>query len=62
MNIFKLAELELIREGKTKLSNSELIDKAIYIRQWLDKHRQNTAKKIMQGGKIYQYGNIIKVK
>jgi hypothetical protein len=33
---------------------------AIKIRKWLDIHRQKTADKIMQGNKVYHYGNQIK--
>jgi len=61
MNIFKLAGMQLIKEGKNpKIDLSDLLDRAIEIRKWLDKHRLNTAKKIMQGEKIYKYHNKIK--
>lgn len=57
MNLFKLAEIELTREGKDIYSDLELLDWAIAIRHWLDIHRQKTARKILEGGKIYKYGN-----
>ena len=61
MNIFKLAELQLLREGKNNFTDKELLSKAIFIRKWLDKHRQSIADKILAGGKVYQYNNRIVV-
>ena len=47
MNIFQLAELELIREGKNPAKNSyALLDKAVKIRKWLDLSDRN--KKVAQ--------------
>jgi len=60
MNIFELAELELIREGKNPADNlGKLLDRAITIRKFLNKHRQITVNKILAGGVIYNYGNRI---
>lgn len=69
MNIFKLALQELNREGKIKIdevtgrliySKSDLLDKMISIKTWIDKHGQKTASDIMNGKKVYNYNNIIK--
>ncbi len=54
-NIFKLAELQLRREGREPAGDL-LVDYAIKIRRWLDKHK-GIADKIMAGGKVYQYKN-----
>jgi len=56
MNIFELAEIELIREGQ-EVSEVLLLERAITIRKWLDKHREATGRAILKGGKVYQYGN-----
>lgn len=56
MSIFELAELQLIREGKSHASDRELAKRAIVIVEWLKKH----ARAIMQGDRVYQYGNIVK--
>jgi hypothetical protein len=56
LNLFYLAELELEREGK-KPSRELIIDRAIKIRKWIDKHRAKTTEKILAGGKVYQYEN-----
>jgi hypothetical protein len=62
MSVFKLAELYLIK-NKKKYTLPDIVDKAYEIRKWLDKHGENTVKKILQGGgKIYRYGNKIKIK
>jgi len=55
MNLFNLAKLEVKRENKT-LNNDLIINKAVVIRKWLDKHR-GVADKILAGHKVYQYGN-----
>jgi hypothetical protein len=59
MNILTLASLQLQRENQPE-NNTLLIDRAQKIRKWLDIHKINTAKKIMQGYKVYQYNNTIK--
>jgi hypothetical protein len=56
MNLFILAEKQLINEGK-KPSELQILKYAIKIRKWLDLHREKTSNKILQGGKLYQYGN-----
>jgi hypothetical protein len=58
MNLFELAELQLIREGKEP-QDDLVIKYAIIIRKWWDKHGKH-AQRIMQGGQIYNYGNVIK--
>jgi hypothetical protein len=59
IDIFGLASLELVREGKDPNNLSELLDKAIKIRRWLNKHQKN-AEAIMQGANLYKYDNKIK--
>jgi hypothetical protein len=58
MNLLKLAELELIRENK-KVSDKNLVEYMVKIREWLDIHREITAQKILAGGKVNKYGNRI---
>ena len=42
MNLFQLAELELIREGKDPSKNSNaLLNRAVKIRKWLDMQLRN---------------------
>jgi hypothetical protein len=60
IDIFGLASLELVREGKDPNNLSELLDKAIKIRRWLNKHQKN-AEAIMRGDTIYNYDNVLKV-
>lgn len=55
MNIFELAELQVIKEGK-EVSQGLILDRAIKIRKWLDKHR-GVYNKILQGYNVYQYNN-----
>lgn len=59
MNLFDLAEVQLIKEGR-EVSRELVLDYAVRIRRWLDKHR-GVADKILAGGKVYQYGNRIVV-
>jgi hypothetical protein len=59
MNILTLASLELKRENKPE-NNILLLNRAQKIRKWLDIHKVDTAKRIMQGYKVYQYNNTIK--
>ena len=59
MSIFELAELQLIREGKSQENTAELAKRVIVIAEWLKKHGRHT-RAIMQGGKVYTYGNIVK--
>ena len=44
VNIFRLAEMQLRREGKLGSRNAGklLIDRAVKIRQWLDYSNRNT--------------------
>jgi hypothetical protein len=58
MNLFTLAEIELKREGKEP-TEALIIDYACKIRKWFDKHGKK-AEAILQGQKVYQYGNVIK--
>jgi len=62
MNIFQLAELELIREGKNPAKNSyALLDKAVKIRKWLDLSDRN--KKVAQARyKLERSFQILKLK
>lgn len=60
MNLFKLAEIQLQREGKNNYTDAELLSRAMIIRKWYDKHGTHTAQAIMEGATIYKYGSIIK--
>jgi hypothetical protein len=60
MNLFNLAEVEILREGKEP-SEVLIIEYAVKIRHWLDIHK-TIAKKILTGHKVYKYGNRFKVK
>jgi len=55
MNIFKLAELQVLRENK-ELTRALILSRAVKIRKWIDKHR-GISDKILAGRKVYQYGN-----
>lgn len=55
-NLFELAELQLIKEGKVIYSDLELLDRAVKIRRWLDIHR-GIGDKILAGVKVWQRGN-----
>jgi hypothetical protein len=59
LNLFELAEIELKRENREP-TKKLILDRAIFIRRWLDKHREPTAIRIMAGAEVYNYGNIIK--
>jgi len=59
LNLFKLAELQLIKERREP-TEALILEYAIKIRRWLDKHKQATADKIMTGVEVYHYGNQIK--
>jgi hypothetical protein len=56
MNLFELAELQLIKEGQEP-TGAKILTYAVKIRRWLDKHRVGVARRIMAGGKIYQCKN-----
>lgn len=58
-NLFELAEIEILREGREP-TKALILDYAIKIRKWLDKHSQVVANRIMQGDEVYQYSNKIK--
>ena len=58
LNLFEMAELQLNRENK-KISDKLILEYAIKIRKWIDKHRQTAVNKILAGGKVYQYKNRI---
>lgn len=55
VNLFELAEVQLLREGQEP-SRALILDRAITIRKWFDKHR-GVANRILAGGRVYQYGN-----
>jgi len=59
VNIFELAIMQLKRENKKDFTNKDLIVKAVTIRKWFDKHK-NQAERIMAGDTVYFYGNKIK--
>jgi hypothetical protein len=59
LNLFELAEIELQRENKEP-TKKLILERAIFIRKWLDKHREPTAIRIMTGAEVYHYGNKIK--
>ena len=61
LNLFELAVLQLKKEGK-EISEVLILAYAIKIRKWLDIHRLKTARKILAGGKVYQYGNRLVVR
>jgi len=54
-NLFELAELQILKEGKEP-TEALILSRAVVIRRWLDKHR-GIADKILAGRKVYQYGN-----
>ena len=58
MNLFNLAELQVHLEDKEP-TEALILAYAIKIRRWLDKHRVGTARRILEGGKVYHYGNRI---
>jgi len=60
ISIFELAELYLIK-NKKDYTLLDIVDTANMIRKWLDKHGENITNKILEGGKVYRYGNKIKV-
>jgi hypothetical protein len=60
MNLFNLAEIQILKEGKEP-TKGLILSYAIKIRKFLDKHR-GVADKILAGCKIYQYGNKFIVK
>jgi hypothetical protein len=57
MNLFNLAGIELQREGKDPNNMKAVINKAVKIRRWLNKHGITTARRIMQGAIVYNYNN-----
>lgn len=59
-NLFELAELQLLKEGKV-ISEAGVLAYAIKIRKWLDRHRK-IGKAILSGREFYQYGNRIILK
>ena len=54
---FELAEMELQRQGRASYNLTDIIDKAVEIRAWLDKNRQGIAERVLAGDKVYKYGN-----
>lgn len=54
-NLFELAELQLIKEGK-EVRPRNVLEYAIKIRKWLDRHK-GVGEAILSGREIYQYGN-----
>lgn len=61
MNLFKLATMQLYREKQDYTDMRLIIDRAIALRRWIDKHGTKAASRIMNGAKVYQYGNITKL-
>ena len=59
INFFELAKLQLQIEDKEKITEDLIIDYAIKIRRWFDKHK-TAGKKILAGKTFYQQGNRIK--
>lgn len=43
LNLFKLAEIELQRENKKNYTLADILDKAIKIRKWIDRHSKDIA-------------------
>ena len=59
MNLLQLAELQLNKEGRGEGDDNfkiDLLDRALAIRKWIDKHKAIT-EKILIRRKVYQYGN-----
>lgn len=52
-NLFELAELQLLREGKEP-TEAGILAYAVKIRKWLDRHKKSS-EVILAGGKVYQY-------
>ena len=59
LNLFNLAEIQLSREGK-EITKINILNYAIKIRQWLNKHPQGIVKRILEGDTVYNCGNIVK--
>jgi hypothetical protein len=59
-NLFDLAELQLIKEGK-EISEAGILAYAVKIRKWLDRHK-GKGEAILAGADFYQYGTRIKLK
>jgi hypothetical protein len=59
-NLFELAELQLLKEGK-EISEAGILAYAIKIRKWLDKHK-GIGEAILSGREFYQYGNRVILK
>lgn len=60
VNIFELAERQILREGKDINNKFLLVKYAIKIRKWIDKHSQGVAERIFRGDKVYQYEGKVK--
>jgi hypothetical protein len=52
-----LAELQILKEGKEP-NRALIVDYAIKIRRWLDRHK-SIGSKILAGAEFYQYNNRI---
>ena len=59
MNLFYLAQLELLREGKNHNDLELVLERATTMRKWFDKHGKH-AQAIMSGDTVYRYDNNIK--
>jgi hypothetical protein len=59
MNLFNLAEKQLQREGR-ELFYQDVLDRAVYIRKWLDDHSEAVADRILEGEVVYRYNGNIK--
>jgi hypothetical protein len=55
MNIFELAERQILREGQEP-TEALILAYAVKIRKFYDRHK-GVADKILAGRNVYQYGN-----
>ncbi len=58
-NLLRLAVKQLFIEGIKEPTDRQIISRVLDIIFWLKKHNKHI-QAIMQGAKVYQYGNIIK--
>jgi len=59
-NLFKLAEVQILKEGKEP-TEARILSYAVKIRKWLDRHK-GVGEAILTGREFYQYGNRVILK
>ena len=52
LNLFNLAEMQLRREGK-EVTEINILNYSIKIRQWLNRHNNGIVKRILEGEQVY---------